>query len=232
MKKYLSNREIEELGKGIVISYLKKCGKSQLPNIVDIEGLANSLGLKVVYEAIAEEDQRKIAFLANGKTSLKVWRNGKAVPFCFPLGTIVLDNVLHRDNESGKCRFTIAHEVAHYILNLYNPQPMFRREWDVEYSYSQCELMQKFNIEESQADKLAAAILMPDFIVRQALQKEGVRSKIRVYGDYVVSKEDRIRLNSITDRIGVSYTALMIRLGQFDLLDYRPVCEYTDRLFS
>jgi len=134
LKKYLSNREIEELGKGIVISYLKKCGKSQLTNIVDIEGLANSLGLKVVYEAIAEEDQRKIAFLANGKTSLKVWRDGKAVPFCFPLGTIVLDNVLHRDNESGKCRFTIAHEVAHYILNLYNPQPMFRREWDVEYS--------------------------------------------------------------------------------------------------
>ena len=93
-------------------------------------------------------------------------------------------------------------------------------------------MQRKRKIEESQADKLAAAILMPDFIVRQALQKEGVRSKIRVYGDYVVSKEDRIRLNSITDRIGVSYTALMIRLGQFDLLDYRPVCEYTDRLFS
>ena len=55
---------------------------------------------------------------------------------------------------------------------------------------------------------------------------------IRVYGNSVVSKDDRARLDRIAERIGVSYTALMIRLRQFCLLDYRPLCEYTDRIFS
>ena len=232
MKQYISNKEIDELGKGIVISYQKKFVNGQLPDCVDIEGIANSLGLKVLYESNAEEDLRKIGFLADGRTPLKVVRNGKVVSFCFPLGTIVLDSVLHRDNESGKCRFTIAHEVAHHILDLHNPQPVFKRQWDAEYSYSQCELKEQFNMQESQADKLAAAILMPDFIVKRALNKEGAAGKICVYGDDVVSKESRMLLHRIADRIGVSYTALMIRLRQFDLLDYRPLCEYTDRIFS
>ena len=232
MKKCVSNREIDELGKGIVISYLKKSGITQLPDCVDIEGIAYSLGLKVYYESIAEEDLRKIGFLADGKTPLKVRREGKTVPFLFPLGTIVLDSSLHRDTESGKCRFTIAHEVAHYILNRHNPQPAFNREFDAEYNYSLEELKLQFTMQESQADKLAAAILMPDFIVVRALEKEGAADGIRVYGDSVVSKEDRIRLNRIANRIGVSYTALMIRLRQFNKLEYHPLCEYTDRIFS
>jgi len=228
----LSNRELNELGKGVVISYLKKHGITQIPEKVDIEGIANSLGLKVCYESIAEEDMRKIGFLADGKTPLKVFRDGKIVSFLFPLGTIVLDRSLKRDNENGKCRFTIAHEVAHYILNRHNPQPCFQHGWDSEYNYSQEELKSQFNIQESNADKLAAAILMPDFIIARALEKENVEGGIRVYGNSVVSDEDRAKLNRIAERIGVSYTALMIRLRQFCLLDYRPLCEYTDRIFS
>ena len=230
MNKCVSTKEIDELGKGIVISYLKKLGIRQLPDCVDIEGIANSLGLKVRYESIAEADFRKIGFLADGKTPLQVRHDGKTVPFLFPLGTIVLDAGLRRDNESGKCRFTIAHEVAHHILDLHNPQPAFQREWDAEYNYSQCELKAMFNMMESQADKLAAALLMPDFIVKRAMAKEGAEGKIPVYGSGVVSNEGRIRLNRIANRIGVSYTALFIRLRQFDLLDYRPLCEYTDRI--
>lgn len=42
----------------------------------------------------------------------------------------------------------------------------------------------------------------------------------------------KVCYESIAERIGVSYTALMIRLRQFCLLDYRPLCEYTDRIFS
>ena len=69
MNNNLSNRELNELGKGVVISYLKKHGITQIPEKVDIEGIANSLGLKVCYESIAEEDMRKIGFLADGKNA-------------------------------------------------------------------------------------------------------------------------------------------------------------------
>ena len=33
----------------------------------------------------------------------------------------------------------------------------------------------------------------------------------------------------MASQIGVSYTALLIRLRQFELLDYRPLEEYLDR---
>ena len=232
MNQCISNKEIDELGKGIVISYQKKYGTSELPDCVDIEGIANSLGLEVLFESIAEDDFRKIGFLSDGKRPLKVQRGGKVISFLFPVGTIVLDAGLLRNSESGKCRFTIAHEVAHYILDLHNPQPEFQREWDVEYSCSQCELKQQFNIQESQADKLAAALLMPYFIVKRAMAMEGAEDRISVFGSGVVSNENRILLNRIADRIGVSYTALFIRLRQFDILDYCPLCEYTDRIFT
>ena len=199
---------------------------------MDIEGIADSLGLKVRYEELAEDDQRTIGFLADGEAPLEIWRDGKVVSFVFPLGTIVLDSSLKRENEKGKRRFTIAHEVAHYILNRHNPQPCFQRGWESEYNYSLEELKEQFNMQESQADKLAAALLMPDFIVVGAMEKEGVAGGIRVYGNSVVTKKDRARLDRIAERIGVSYTALMIRLRQFCLLDYRPLCEYTDRIFA
>ena len=230
--KCVSTKEIDELGKGVVVSYLKKHNMIPIPECVDIEGIANSLGLKVRYEYLAENDQRKIGFLADGETPLEIWRDGKVVSFVFPLGTIVLDSSLKKENEKGKRRFTIAHEVAHYILNRHNPQPCFQRGWESEYNYSLEELKEQFNMQESQADKLAAALLMPDFIVVTALEKEGVAGGIKVYGNSVVTKEDRARLDRIADRIGVSYTALMIRLRQFCLLDYRPLCEYTDRIFA
>ena len=49
MKKCIPNRELDELGEGLVMTYIRKTGMKVLPKCVDIEGLANSLGLKVIY---------------------------------------------------------------------------------------------------------------------------------------------------------------------------------------
>lgn len=88
---------------------------------MDIEGLANSLGLTVRYEQFAEDDYDKIGFLADGQTPLKIRKSGRTVSFLFPLGTIVVDSSLRKETESGKCRFMIAHEVSHYIIGRHNP---------------------------------------------------------------------------------------------------------------
>lgn len=226
MKKCIPNRELDELGEGLVRTYLKRSGIRGLPRCVDVEGLAASLGLTVVYEKFAETDLDKIGFLADGKTSLRVWRDRMIVPVTFPFGTIVVDSMLRRENESGKRRFTIAHEIAHFVLNKHDPAPEYQRSFDAERDYSLKEMKLQFNLGESQADKLGACILMPSFVIARALKDFNDGNKIRIYGDNVMAPEERIKLNKMAAQIGVSYTALLIRLRQHSLLDYRPLEEY------
>ena len=111
MSTYISNRELEELGEGLTRHYLENAHVQMAARCIDIEGLANYLGMTVVFETFAEEDRDKVGFLADGRTPLKIRRKGSIVSFCFPLGTIVLDSFLRQDKESGRRRFTIAHEI-------------------------------------------------------------------------------------------------------------------------
>ena len=78
MNSYISNRELDELGDGIVRRYLARSGMHGAERCIDIEGLANFLGLTVVYEQFAERDLDKIGFLADGSTPLMIRRNGAA----------------------------------------------------------------------------------------------------------------------------------------------------------
>ena len=228
MKKCIPNKELDELGEGLVRSYLKKAKIARLPKCVDIEGLANSLGLTIVYEQFAEDDYDKIGFLSDGITPLKIRRSGQTVSFLFPLGTIVIDSRLHKESESGKCRFTIAHEVAHHIIDRHNPVPQFQRTFDAERSYTLEEMRQQFNMTEMQADKLAACLLMPSFVVTAALKDYNHGNKVRIFGDQVLAPEERTTINKMAAQIGVSYTALMIRLKQFNLLEYHSLDEYLE----
>ena len=52
MSSYISNRELDELGNGLVRRYLERSGMQGAERCIDIEGLANFLGLTVVYEQL------------------------------------------------------------------------------------------------------------------------------------------------------------------------------------
>ena len=192
MNSLISNRELDELGDGLVRHYLAHSGMQATARCIDIEGLANFLGLTVTYETFAEKDFDKIGFLSDGKTPLLVRRNGRIVSFLFPLGTIVLDVSLHADKESGRCRFTIAHEIAHFMIDQHRPAAQYHRTFDAEKKYSVAEMNELFNIVENQADRLAAAILMPRFTVDRALDDFYKGKRIPVYGQNVIApKEDK-----------------------------------------
>ena len=231
MKNCISNRELDELGDCLVRRYLERSGMKNAEKCIDIGGIANDLGLAVVFETFAERDMDKIGFLADGKTSLLIRRDGQVVSFLFPLGTIVLDSILHADNESGRCRFTVAHEVAHFVIDRHCPSPRFHRAFETGKNYTIAELSEHFNIVESQADRLASALLMPRFTVDRALSDFHEGKPIPVYGQNVFADQDRKVISKMASQIGVSYTALVIRLRQFSLLDYLPVEEYLDRAF-
>lgn len=229
MNSLISNRELDELGDGLVRHYLAHSGMQATARCIDIEGLANFLGLTVTYETFAEKDFDKIGFLSDGKTPLLVRRGGRVVSFLFPLGTIVLDVSLHADKESGRCRFTIAHEIAHFMIDQHRPAAQYHRTFDAEKKYSVAEMNELFNIVENQADRLAAAILMPRFMVDRALDDFYKGKRIPVYGQNIIAPKEDKAISRMAAQIGVSYSAMLIRLRQFGLLDYHPVDEYFEK---
>ena len=228
----ISNKEINELGKGIVLAYLKRSNDNKIPKYVDIEGIAASLGLNIAFEHFALGDCDKIGFLADGSTPLKVWRSPHTVSAVFPLGMIVLDDSLKADSEKGKMRFTVAHEVAHFVLERHINEPQYKREFNAESRFTPEEAKKRFNLLEMQADKLAAAILMPDFIIAEAIKDLNNSKKIVIYGENTVAAQERETLTNMALRIGVSYSALFIRLRQFNLFEYHPICEYVGSILE
>ncbi|MBR3396087.1 MAG: ImmA/IrrE family metallo-endopeptidase [Firmicutes bacterium] len=229
MNSCISNRELDELGNALVRRYLERSGVQGAERCIDIVGLANFLGLTVTYETFAEKDFDKIGFLSDGKTPLLVRRGGRVVSFLFPLGTIVLDVSLHADKESGRCRFTIAHEIAHFMIDQHRPAAQYHRTFDAEKKYSVAEMNELFNIVENQADRLAAAILMPRFTVDRALDDFYKGKRIPVYGQNIIAPKEDKAISRMAAQIGVSYSAMLIRLRQFGLLDYHPVDEYFEK---
>ena len=229
MNSLISNRELDELGDGLVRHYLAHSGMQATARCIDIEGLANFLGLTITYEIFAEKDFDKIGFLSDGKTPLLVRRGGRVVSFLFPLGTIALDVSLHADKESGRCRFTIAHEIAHFMIDQHRPAAQYHRTFDAEKKYSVAEMNELFNIVENQADRLAAAILMPRFTVDRALDDFYKGKRIPVYGQNIIAPKEDKAISRMAAQIGVSYSAMLIRLRQFGLLDYHPVDEYFEK---
>ena len=73
--------------------------------------------MPLLYRSFAEEDSDKIGFIADGSTPLCVYENGEIKNRIYPRGTIVIERCLRREHESGRRRFTISHECAHYIMD-------------------------------------------------------------------------------------------------------------------
>ena len=179
----ISREKLDELGERIVKRYLASAGVQLPVRCIDIEGIAEHMGLKVVFRVFAEDDSDKIGFLSDGLTALKIREKGNEIPYIFPLGTIVLEQTLHKESESGRKRFTIAHEIAYFVLDRQVPAVLFSNPYDSGKEYRGDNLEMQFSMEEAQANRLAAAMLMPRFIVIQALQDFNQGNKIKVYGD-------------------------------------------------
>ena len=234
MNQLLSNKETDELGERLIGMFYKENPVKSL--CVDIEGFATDyLKLKIEYETFAGEDDDTIGFLGDGITPVCVSRNGVNQSVVFPWKTIVIDKYLLGVTESGRKRFTIAHEVAHYLLERMNPAfavARHHREFDRERDYSAGEIKKLLDFTENRADRLAAALMMPKFNVTKAMERFAENRKFTVYGETILSPDERTRMQIMADGIGVSRTALQIRLRDLGLIEYRPFEEFVKQDFQ
>lgn len=230
MKTYTSFQELDALGEGLAKKYTGNTHRWN-SSCFDIEGfITDFLKLPILYEAFAENDPSKIGFLSDGATPLIVYRGGKKTPVVFPKDTIVIERYLQCSDESGRRRFTLAHEAAHFILNRHVPMQTacFHNDYDREFNYSGEELAKMFSLNESLTNRLGAAVLLPLFLVARALKKYNNGQPIVYYTEGVFAPDTKIKLQSMSDALGVSYSALINRLRELKLLDCRPIEEYID----
>lgn len=229
MSNYLSRAELEEISEGLIRVYAAQ-HKNKVIQSIDIEHfITDFLKLRIEYTAFAENDSGKIGFLADGQTPLLIYQDGRIIPFIFPKDTIVLDKFLLAEREQGRRRFTMAHEASHHILErMHNDTnaARFHTEFDNERVYTQNELAQMFASVEWQADTMGASLLMPKFIVENALAKFTNSKPIKIYGDTTFAKRDKETIRKMAAYLGVSYTALVIRLRGLDMLEFHDISEY------
>ena len=227
--KWLSNASVDELGNSLIKSYMGE--QTNNKTSVDIEGFVKDyLKLPVIYRRFAEEDMSKLGFISDGLTPLSVYINAEKKQTVFPKGTIVIEEYLRREQELGRCRFTIAHEAAHYVIDKSLSAASFHREFDSEKTYSAADLKEIFNIKETNVDRLAGALLMPEFRVRNYLNRGKRSDGIAVYDNGFIRPEDHMFLQWMATNMGASLTALQIRIRELGLYIKKPMNEYLSEL--
>lgn len=225
MSSCFSDMEIEELAEALMRQYLGKW--KEVPLKVDIEGfLTGFLKLPLKFRNFAEDDFSKIGYISDGVTPLQVMSGGCLIREIFPKGTVVLGKFLQNRGEEGRKRFTIAHEAGHYIMDRTVAMASFHREYDRERTYSLQELRELLSFQESRVDRLAAALLMPRFMVNEVLKKFAVSGLIPLFGDNLLRLEDKLLVKKMAGTMGVSYTAFLIRLKELQLLKRHDISEY------
>jgi len=226
-RRYLRNAEIDELCEGLIREY---AGSTYATQPVDIIGFATKyLKLRILMANINEADMSKLGFLSDGKTPISISKNGMTISHIFPVNTIVIDKVLCRESEKSRRLFTIAHEVFHYLearLNGTETAAAFHSEFDREENYTAKELAMKFAYNECQADRGAAALLMPKALLENTLSQFNGNTPIAVYGRNLFTARDRTTLCNVADYLGVSLTALVIRMEHLNLFEKHAFCEY------
>lgn len=225
MNSCFTDNEIEELAEGLIRQFLGQ--RRTIPQWVDIEGfLTGFLKLPLKYRSFAEDDRSKIGFISDGITPLRVMEGQRHIREIFPKGTVVLEKYLLNRGEEGRKRFTVAHEAGHYIMDRTVTMASFRREYGQERAYSPSEYRELLSFREARVDRLAAALLMPGFIVQAALENFGVSGLIPIYGSNILRLEDKLLVQKMAASMGVSYTAFLIRLKELHLLARHEVSEY------
>ena len=235
MNYYHTNDEINEIGEGLIRKYNYQAFIQGDPT--DIEGFITAhLNYRIVYDKLAERDAGKLAFLADGKETLKVWRDGKRVEVLPPEGMIVVDEFLLQEKNKTRRRFVLAHEAGHIIMDKLSNRPVaaaYSDEFDSEQEYSLQDFAAMFSINESKATSMGVALLMPQtLVINRVNAMIAPRKRIPLYGSSVLSDGDRAIINKLAEHFQVSYKSMFYRLRDLKLFAPKEIDEYIDSSFG
>ena len=223
--KYLSRNDLEQLAQQVIEQYKKACvPRFHLCYNVNPTELANLLGYKVEYSYLSQ-DGSVLGQTAAAPLWTTVIDTTQGETYYYLDGKTILieKRLLSNPRTIGRKNFTIAHELAHQLLNRHCPSVYHAK--DQHYCFNRKVVKKEVSDwYEWQADTLAAALLLPKEAIEEAMFVFGLGPKIKVlskkYSEY---KYDRFC--GVAEFLGVSKTTLAYRMEQLGLLERNYLIE-------
>jgi len=203
----------------------------QSPQAVDIEYLATECLFLTISNKHITYNGSILGMTAFGDVSVNCYDN-MLEPTQENLleGSMLLDNSLLGRDQFARRRFTLSHEASHWILHRSyhspdNKQYQFRRQKLVvcrsaTVGCANHSFVTDEDWEEWQADKLAAALLMPytQFRMYSEYILRSLREMFLIEGNFTANYSEAI--SKISSKFKVSKLAAKIRLKEVGLLRY------------
>lgn len=216
---YLTPNEIESIAQRVLRAY---CNLPQLQgqtiSHIEPELLARDLlRLNVEYHLLSVSGSI-LGLTAQNKYKIKVYDNGpKGEPCILEKKTVFVDRYLRDDpNQSGRYHFTLTHEASHHILWMLFPARTAQiAERRVHYCLAHPVALDD---EERYANALTSAILMPPQLLLTKMAEKGLGTRIRIL-NRIYDPRGYARFSEIAESLGVSKTALCIRMKQLGMLE-------------
>lgn len=134
---------------------------------------------------------------------------------------IIIDSALAADRCTGCRNFTIAHEAAHQILADLFPND-YGKAVKCRGHIAYRERKGNASWEEWQADTLAAELLMPTFLINAEIERVALTLPNGILYKSV-SDPNYEKILEMARRIGVSWSAIRIRLQQMQVIKGKPI---------
>lgn len=218
---HLSRNDIERIAEVVLNQYKVMFVPTQhICYTVDVTQLARMLGFRIEYVHITADGS-----ILGQTSSGAVWTtiyddNMNWMYFELDGSTILVEKRLLNDPRmEGRKNFTIAHEIAHQILNRKYPEmygPQNRTFCD--YRRSAKPKKEIVDWHEWQADALAAALLLPFDVLQDSMFVFGLGEKMKMLSRKYSSTRFEL-FCEMANYLQVSRTALSYRMEQLGLLD-------------
>ncbi len=217
---YFNAKQIDRICSELTDMYTeKKLDEGTLITQIDIEDFTiKILGCSIVYENIVE-DADCMGFLSDGVSSLPVIRDGKPTSILFPKDTIVIDKYLNDPSQTTLKRQIIAHEAGHVIKNRMCgvTSSEFDHAGGIELKTPEA-LHKRFSYKESEANKFALSLLMPEGMVAMLMHKLYGDMRIKKHQDNTLDGKDSYKVSLMAKILGVSYTSMFVRLANLGMI--------------
>lgn len=231
--KRLTRIYIEGIADRVLTAYrnLPEIKGTQLYRIDPEILLTKVLGLNIEYAHLSL-DRTILGLTSFGEVEVEAYDETDMDFFlCLDGKTVVVEKDLQMDTKMrGRCNFTTMHEGSHQIFKMLFPSEYGAGAKATNLHFYTANSLEKKPIqdwEEWQANTLAAAILLPEDLIKQGMFLFGLGDKIECLNK-LYRREVYDRFSALADFLGSSKQALAIRMKRLGLLER----EYLDNPFS
>lgn len=222
--KCLSRKNLEEIAGRVLKAYY------QLPEIAGTEVfriepellLTKLLGLKIEYAHLSI-DRSILGATTTVEMPIEIFcGDDSETSFYMDGKTVLIESDLKEDTtQQGRCNFSLAHESSHQILKMlfphdYDANPQLATVHYYKANSEKCKPIKDWY--EWQANALASAILLPFEVVDRGMYMMGMNGKIKTLNKIYFPRVYE-QFSTLASFLGVSKTALAIRMKQLGLLE-------------